>query len=177
MQNNKIVIFFLIKFFGTYALLFLLYSFFLSKNQNTIDVFACDSITEHVAKQSNFVIRILGYNSEIIQSTNELSYQVIIDNKPIARVIEGCNAMSIIILFISFIVAFSKRIKPTLLFILAGSLLIYVINIVRIGIITIALYKFPQYQYMLHDILFPAFIYGFTFLLWILWVSKFSKQY
>lgn len=176
MKNNKTVILFLIKFFGTYALLFLLYSFYLSKNQNEVTFYSCDSVTEVVAIQSNFLINCFGYNSEIIQSNNELSYQVIIDKKPIARVIEGCNSVSIIILFIAFIVAFSGKFKQTLLFIVVGSLLIYAINVFRIAVITVALYKFPEYEYVLHDIVFPALIYGLTFMLWIVWVTKFSKQ-
>jgi hypothetical protein len=32
-----------------------------------------------------------------------------------SRIIEGCNAISIIILFISFVVSFSGKLKPTLL--------------------------------------------------------------
>ena len=176
MQNNKTVILFLVKFFGTYALLFLLYSIYLSYSQIQLIFYSCVSFSKVVYTQSNFLINSFGYNSLIIQSNNELSYQVIIDKKPIARVIEGCNSISIIILFIAFIVAFSGKFKQTLLFILVGSLLIYIINVVRIAVITIALYKFPEYEYMLHDIFFPALIYGFTFMLWIVWVSKFSKQ-
>lgn len=176
MQKNKIVIIFLIKFFGTYAILFLLYSFYLSRTQSNFTMYSCAPITELVAKQSNYLINLAGYNSEIEQSTNEMSIHLIINKKYVARVIEGCNAMSIIILFISFIVAFSGKIKPTLLYILAGSLLIYFINIVRISVIAIALYEYPEYEYILHDIVFPLMIYGITFLLWILWVTKFSTK-
>lgn len=175
MQSNKAVIKFIIKFIGTYVLLFSIYAFYLNKSEQTKTGFSCDGITTQVAKQSNFFIRLLGFNSEIQQNTNELSYQIYINKQPIARVIEGCNAASIIILFIAFIVAFSTNFKSTFLYLFIGSLLIYGINVIRIGIITIALYKFPAYQYILHDIIFPGFIYGFTFLLWIIWVTKFLK--
>lgn len=175
MQKNKTVILFLIKFFGSYAILFLLYTFYLNKNQGSVGMYSCAPITELVAKQSNYLINLIGYTSKIQQSTTEMSIHLIINQKSVAKVIEGCNAISIIILFIAFIIAFSGKLKPTLLFIIAGSLLIYFINIVRISAIAIALYEYPEYERMLHDSIFPLMIYGTTFLLWIVWVTKFLK--
>ena len=165
----------MIKFFGVYFLLFLLYSVYLSKNQKTEGIFACAPITNTVAKQTQFLLNSLGYSAGIEQNTNEVSINLFINDKLVARVIEGCNAISIIILFISFIVAFASNFKATLLFIIVGSLLIYFTNIFRIAIIAIALYKYPEYQYLLHDILFPVIIYGITLLLWFVWVQKFSR--
>ena len=175
MQNNKTVLFFIIKFFGTYLLLFLIYSFYLSKNQETSNVFACAPVTKTVADQSKNLLIFLGYNAEIAQDTKELSVNLYVENKFLARIIEGCNAISIIILFISFIVAFASGFKRTALFILFGSLIIYFTNIIRIVIIVIAINKYPQYQNIFHDIVFPSLIYGITFLLWFIWVQKFSK--
>ena len=175
MQSNKTVVFFLIKFFATYILLFLIYSFYLSRNQKTTGVYSCAPITKTVAYQTEFLLNSVGYSAKIEQHTEEVSVKLFVNNKLVARVIEGCNAISIIILFISFIVAFASDFKTTLLFIVVGSLLIYFSNIFRIAIISIALYEFPQYQYILHDVIFPIMIYGITFLLWFIWVQKFSK--
>jgi len=174
-QSNKTVVIFLIKFFGTYLLLFLGYSTYLDKTQKTNAGVTCAPITKTVAEQTKYLINSIGYNAEVEQQTNEIYVNLFVNNKLVARVIEGCNSMSIIILFISFIVAFSGNFKTTFLYIIFGSLLIYFFNIFRIAIISIALYKYPQYQYMLHDILFPILIYGITFLLWFIWVQKFSK--
>ena len=69
--------------------------------------------------------------------------------------------ISIRILFISFIVAFANKFKITALYILFGSLFIYGVNISRIAFIAIALYKYPKYQDILHDYIFPGIIYGF----------------
>jgi exosortase family protein XrtF len=52
--------------------------------------------------------------------------------------------------------------------------LIFILNIFRIALLTIGLYKYPEYGTFLHDILFPLVIYGVVFLLWILWVIRFS---
>ena len=174
MQSNKAIKIFLIKFFGTYLLLFLVYTFYLGKTQQSSNIFSCAPITKNVASQTKWLLNKFGYNAEIGQSDHELSMNLFISEKPIARVVEGCNSISVIILFISFIVAFSAKFKTTAIYILAGSLLIYSINILRIAIISIAIYKFPEYESVLHEIIFPLIIYGTTFLLWFIWIQKFS---
>ena len=175
MQNNKTVIIFLVKFFGTYLVLFLLYSFYLSKNQKIASIFACAPITETVAEQSKYLINLMGFDAKIEQHTSEMSIKLFVNDTYVARVIEGCNAISIIILFIAFIVAFASGFKKTTLYILFGSLIIYFINIVRIAIIALAIYKYPAYENVLHTIIFPGIIYGITFLLWFIWIQKFAK--
>ena len=175
MQNNRTVIIFLTKFFGVYALLFIFYSVYLKNTQKVGDVFACAPITKSVANQTQFLLKTMGYHSEIKQHPEEISIQLMVAGNYVARIIEGCNSISIIILFISFIVAFAGELKSTIMYILIGSVLIYSVNIVRIAFIGLALYKYPQYQYLLHIIIFPAIIYGMTFLLWVIWVRKFSK--
>ena len=175
MQNNKTVIYFLIKFFGTYLLLFLLYSFYLSKNQQTAEFFACAPITKAVAEQSQYLLNALGYKAEIEQSNIEMSVNLYVNDIFIARIIEGCNSISIIILFIAFIVAFASGFKRTLLYILFGSFIIYLVNVIRIVVIVVAIYKYPELEGLLHNIVFPSIIYGITFLLWFVWVQKISK--
>jgi len=173
-KGNKTVILFLIKFFGSYLLLFLLYSFYLEKTQNNSSPFVCAPITKTVAEQTQFLLNIFGYPTEIEQDTETPAVKLFINSHFTAFIVEGCNAISIIILFIAFIIAFAGKFKTTVLYILFGSLLIYLTNIVRIVIISIALHKYPQYQHILHEIIFPSIIYGITFLLWFVWVKKFS---
>ena len=175
MKSNKLIVIFLIKFFGTYALLFLGYSYYLESTQQKTNIYACSPITRTVANQTEFLLNSFGYEAKVEQHPDEVSVKLIINNVYMARVVEGCNAISIIILFISFIVAFSSKFTITALYILFGSLIIYTVNIVRIAIITVAMYEYPEYQKILHDIVFPSIIYGITFLLWFIWVRQFSK--
>jgi exosortase family protein XrtF len=174
-QSNKLVVIFLIKFFGTYALLSFLYSLYLNDTQNTTNFFSCAPITKTVANQTSYILNTVGYNTVIEQHPEELSMKLIIKGTYVSRIIEGCNAISIIILFISFIVSFSSKIIPTTLYIIFGSFLIYGINVFRIAFICIAIFEYPEYQDVLHDIVFPSIIYGTTFLLWFIWVQRFSK--
>jgi exosortase family protein XrtF len=102
------------------------------------------------------------------------SIKLFVENKFVARVVEGCNAFSVIILFIAFVFAFKGTFKKTLLFIFIGSVLIYALNVIRIAVIAIALFHYPQHEHLLHGVVFPLLIYGIVFLLWVVWVNKYS---
>ena len=134
-----------------------------------------DYITSLTAKQSQSLLKTVGYETQAIPHPNEASIKLVINNKYVARIIEGCNSLSVIILFISFIVAFAGRWKPTVLFVLAGSTLIYVVNLARIVILSIGLYHYPWRREILHTIIFPLIIYGMVFLLWMIWVNRYDK--
>ena len=175
MKGNKTVVIFLLKFFGSYIILFLLYSFYLEKTQNKVELLTCAPITKTVAYQTKAILTFVGYDVEVLQHNEESSMKLLVEGQFVARIVEGCNSISIIILFIAFIIAFANGFKRTLLFIFFGSLLIYGVNIFRIAIISIAIYKYPQYEMFLHYIVFPGLIYGITILLWIIWVQKFSN--
>lgn len=174
MQNKNSALIFLIKFFGTYIILFVIYALYLNKFQERTPTFVCAPITKTVALKSKRIIEMFGYNTNIKQNNNELSIELILNNKPIARVIEGCNSISLIILFISFIIAFKGSWQNTVLFSFVGSLIIYYFNIIRIAFITIGIYEYPSYQKTLHEVIFPALIYGMIFLFWFLWVKYFA---
>ena len=150
-----------------------LYHFYLDSSEGS--KYYPDYLTHLVAKQTEVLINGFGYNTQVVPHPDEPSMKVIVNGKYLARVIEGCNAVSVIILFISFVIAFSGKLKTTLLFILSGSVLIYAANLLRITLFTIAIYSYPEKQAFLHDILFPLVIYGFVFLLWIFWVNRFSN--
>ncbi len=175
MQKNKAIVIFLAKFFATYFVLFGIYSLYLSRTQQKGDVFSCAPVTRTVANHVEKVSRMLGYEAVTLQSRNELSIQLIIGDNYTSRIIEGCNSVSVIILFLSFIIAFSGSLKHTVLFGLFGAVLIYVVNVLRIIALTILYHRFPKYQDILHDLFFPAVIYGLTFMLWVTWVKFFSN--
>jgi len=132
-------------------------------------------MTHLVAKQSESLLNAFGYNAQVLPHPTEPSMKLIINDFYLARVIEGCNSISVIILFLSFIVAFASKFKTTLFYILSGSVLIYSVNLIRIVLLTIGLYHYPHQKAIFHTVIFPAIIYGLVFLLWIFWVNRFSK--
>lgn len=135
-----------------------------------------EPITHIVALQTESLIHFLGYDTKIIPSHYDPSMRIGINGDYLVRVVEGCNAMSVIILFLSFILAFKKDLKSTTLFILGGSVLIYAFNVIRIALLTIGIYEIPKYQELMHSTLFPLFIYGFVFLLWVLWIRNYKTK-
>ncbi len=164
---------FLGKFLLTYLLLTFVYQSYLGQfdvNKNETDGF-----TKLVAKQTEDVLLFFNCDVKTAPNSKEPSVNLYYNQKPMARIIEGCNALSVIILFISFIVAFSGKIKPTILYISSGSIVIHILNVFRIAALCVLMYYYPEQQHFLHGVLFPLFIYGVVFLLWIVWVNKFSN--
>lgn len=150
-----------------------MYKFYLQFSDGT--KFYPDYMTHLVAKQAESLLDTFGYNAKVMPHLDEPSMKLIINSKYTARIIEGCNSISVVVLFISFVVAFSGKIKETILFILSGSVLIYVVNLLRIVILSAGIYHYPDNSEFLHNVVFPAIIYGIVFLLWMFWVNRFSK--
>lgn len=162
---------FLAKFFVTYLVLIFLYQYYLSDFEKTKQV---DGVTQIVANHSGKLLSFFDSDTFLISNPNEASVKVYVHDQWVARIIEGCNALSVIILFVSFVIAFTGNLKKTLLFILIGSVIIYIFNIFRIALLCWAIYYFPEYEHILHGVLFPLVIYGVVFALWIIWINKFS---
>ncbi len=163
---------FLGKFTITYLALTSIYEFYL--NQFDDKTFELDGITKLVANHTEDFL--LFFNADVSSALHgsQSGVKLFYNQKYVARIIEGCNALSVIILFVSFVVAFTGKLKYTIPFVIGGSLFIYLLNIVRIAILTIAIYHFPNQQSFLHGVVFPLFIYGVVFGLWVIWVNKFS---
>ena len=169
----KSVIRFILTFLLVYVVLSFSYKLYLQFSGGS--KFYPDYMTLLVAKQSEVLLDSFGYNTEVLPHPDEPSMKVIVNGQYLARVVEGCNAVSVIILFMSFIVALAGKWKTTFFFILSGSVLIYSVNLLRIVFLTIGLYHYPKYGDVLHTVIFPAIIYGMVFFLWIFWVNRFSK--
>lgn len=164
---------FLGKFFFTYLLLIVIYQFFLSRYDP--NKFETDGMTQLVANQVEDVLVLFDYTVGQRPSQSEPSVLILINEKPIVRIVEGCNAISIMILFAAFIVAFSSKFINTFGYIITGILAIHILNIVRIALLIIGIINYPQYENLLHGVIFPLIIYGFVFLLWVIWVNKFQR--
>ena len=169
----KSVIKFILTFLVVYVSLSVAYKLYLQFSDGSR--FYPDYMTHLVSKQSEALLNTFGYDVEVLPHPNEPSMKLILNGKYLARIIEGCNAVSVIILFVSFIIAFSGKLKTTFFYLLSGSVLIYIVNLIRIVILSLGLYHYPEQSEFLHTVVFPGIIYGMVFLLWIFWVNRFSK--
>jgi len=78
-------------------------------------------------------------------------------------------------LFAGFVYLTGEKLKPKLLFILAGTIVLNVANILRFVFVFIHINEYGKYLWKIeiHD-LFNYILYILVFLLWVLWINKFS---
>lgn len=171
-SDNKAFFMFLLRFAGCYIVLAGIYWLFLAQFTPPTP----DTVTDVVAKQTVWGIRTVGEDVRMVAHPKVPAWVIYVNNKAIMRVVEGCNAVSVMVLFAAFIVAFYTQFKQVVTYILAGIFIIHILNVFRIALLGIAGYHYHQYWDFLHDIAFPAFIYGVVFFLWVVWVTKFYSN-
>lgn len=163
---------FLFRFLIVYLILTFGYQKYLAQFNAT--QFEVDDVTKLVANHTKQTLLFFNFDSTTSIHESQPAVKFFFNNKFIARIVEGCNAVSVIILFVTFVLAFTGKWKPTVIFISIGSGLIYCLNVVRIALLVGLIYYYPNQESLLHEVIFPLFIYGAVFLLWIVWVNKFS---
>jgi exosortase family protein XrtF len=173
-RKYRPVTWFVLRFLGAYFLLSLLYSFYLQQSQGS--AYPPDPITHLVARQSSALLSDMNYNARVLPMTDYPGMILEVEGQAIARIIEGCNAVSIMVLFVAFVVSFRQSFKKTVIFLLSGAAMVYIANVVRIALLAVLMYKYPEQKEWLHGVLFPALIYGMVFLLWMLWVRMLDNE-
>lgn len=171
LKENRSFLLFLVKFLVFYLCMTAVYSLFLK--QYTTESNEVDGITRHVAELTKSVLGFFDQKLVLMPHPNQSAVKVLYHQKYIVRIVEGCNSISVIILFAAFIFAFSSTWKKTIGFTIVGALLIYGLNCIRIALLLLGLYYFPTTKDLLHDIVFPFIIYGIVFVLWLIWIFKF----
>lgn len=173
-RNNKTVIWFLVIFLGCYISLAGGYHLYLEFAQSAR--YYPDFFTHLVAQQTESLLSSFGYDTGLARHSTDAAMNLHFKGYTILKVVEGCNGISVLILFVSFVLAFWAGLKKTLIFALTGSVIIYAMNVIRIALLAIGFYNYPDYQDFMHGTLFPAIIYGTVFVLWVIWVKIATKK-
>lgn len=147
---------FLSKFLLFYVVFTFIYKVYL--NQYNVAKNEVDFFTEVVAKQTVYLLNLFADTSHTFPHEFESSIKLFYNHKYVARVVEGCNAISVMILFAAFVFSFSTQWKKTSLYIGLGILLIHILNVVRIALLCYALYYYPDYEKILHGSIFPFLV-------------------
>jgi exosortase family protein XrtF len=163
---------FLARFFLTYIALASAYQFYLSHYDDAKT--EIDPATVSVGRQASWLANVLGADTFVMPHPTQAALRFSYNGKFVARIIEGCNAISVMILFVAFVVAFRGKWRMMTGFIVSGIAIIHILNVVRIAMLASAIYHYPAREEILHGVVFPLFIYGVVFLLWVIWVNKFS---
>ena len=160
---------FLLVFIFCYVVMSLLYGLFIESYGDKIDPW-----TKHISQQVALVLSSQNNPVEVIDGYGTRSCVLADREGQVISIFEGCNGLNVIILFLSFLIAYQGPIKRFVLFSLVGVILIHLVNIGRVAMLYFVAKNYPGYMYFAHKYLFTAIIYAVVFLLWYLWVNKYN---
>lgn len=172
LKDFKPVLGILLRFIIMYLVLLFAYQFYLNSFQAAgLDPFS-RMIADHVRHVQNF----FGYSTQLYDDIKGEQVYFYVKNEYPTRMVEGCNAVSVMILFVAFVFAFFKG-KKTFVFALIGLVLLYIMNVLRIVGLNIVMLDYKQYGKISHDYIFPAVIYGTVVVLWLIWIKFFALKH
>lgn len=151
-----------------YAGLYMLYEFVL-KPHTMLD----ESIIHHLIRVTESFYSAIGIDM-IQYEASDFRTRVGIAESSGVFIGEPCNGFILFILFLAFIVAFPGPVKHKMWYIPAGILAIHFINAIRVIALVYIVYKKPEWLTFNHDYTFTILVYSFVFLLWWIWINKFS---
>jgi exosortase family protein XrtF len=161
---------FLLKALGLYLAWYLLYELWLHPN-GYVDRLVIDNIIFF----GNIILQALGYRTIPTPPASDHIRTVGIDGTHGLWVGDPCNGITLFALFIGFIIAYPGNKKKKLFYSLFGVATIHLLNIIRVVTLSIITLKAPETLYFNHTYTFTIIVYGYVFLLWILWANKYSK--
>ncbi len=159
----------ILRFFVVYALLFAAYRLVILRSRP-------DFFTLQTARQTDLLYRATGHQTTWKVLPDGARVGIFDNGRWILNIIEGCNSVSILILFLAFVWAFPAPWKERLWFSGAGSALIWITNLLRLWVLGLVYaYRYSWFDPM-HRVFFPAAIYGMVVLLWIIWVRRMMRR-
>ena len=159
-DSTKAVITFLAKGVAAYGLWYIAYDLWLLPD-GRLDAW----LSFHVVETSGMVLSTLGQNVFTDGRLIQLA------GTPGLKVVNGCNGLTTIGLFIGFIIAYPGTTVRRLLFIPLGALVIYASNVVRVSTLAIFQRHWLEAFEWVHGLGAPTFFYLVVFGLWVLWVN------
>lgn len=153
-----------------YFVLYLIYQFVIKRYTYYDQKFIGSIIVS-----SEAVLNFLGHTTFKVLQDRDM--QVIgIDGSNGVWVGSNCNAITLFALFSVFIITYPGHQKNKLWYIPAGIVSIHLLNILRVVALALIANYSPAYLNFNHTYTFTFLIYAFIFMLWMIWVNKFSSK-
>jgi exosortase family protein XrtF len=171
LKDFKPVLAILLRFIIIYLVLLFAYQFYLNSYQNL----GLDPFSRLIATQVGHIQDSFNYPTQFYDDIKGEQVWFYVKTGYATRMVEGCNAISVMILFVAFVFAFYKGSK-TVLFVLGGLLVLYIMNLFRIVGLNIVMTDYKAYGKISHDFIFPAVIYGTVVVLWLIWIKCFALK-
>ena len=93
-------------------------------------------------------------------------------SQKVLGIYQACDGLELMVLYAGFIICFSGFWIRKLVFIVLGIIGLFLINILRSGLLGIISLQFPIHFEFAHKYFFNLVVYGFTFLLWMFYISS-----
>jgi exosortase family protein XrtF len=161
----KPTIYFLVRFIALYVTCSLLYGVYITSYEPNVD-----PLTNLITNQSSFVLNVFGWETTSMDYPDKPTTYIAWRGQGIVSVYEGCNGLNVIIVFLSFIMAFGPLNRKLLIYIPISLTVIYVANVARIVLLFFVVIYLQSYSYFAHKYFFTASIYLVVLLLWFWWI-------
>jgi len=153
-----------------YLLLYLVYQFVVKRY-----TYYDQAFIGSIINMADIVLNFLGY--ETFKVLQDRDFQVLgIDGSHGVWIGSDCNAIKLFGLFAVFVIAYPGKLRTKLWFIPAGIIAIHILNIIRVAALAIIAKYNYYYLDFNHTYTFTFLVYAFIFLLWMIWVNRFSGQ-
>jgi exosortase family protein XrtF len=154
-----------------YLLWYLLYEFVLHP-QGTLDRAVIDSLMVW----SGGILTGLGHTLIPEPENAEQIRTIGIQGGHLLWIGDACNGLGLFAVYLIFLIAFPGPWKHKLWFAAIGLLTIHFINALRIAALCLVVSIDYELLNFNHDYTFYVVVYGWVFLLWFLWVKRFSNS-
>ncbi|TNE73507.1 exosortase/archaeosortase family protein [bacterium] len=94
-----------------------------------------------------------------------------IGESPGIEIVNGCNGLSAIGLFIGFVVAYPGDNVKRILFLITGIGVIYLVNVIRVVILAVTQVYWADFFDFTHDYSTTAIFYIVIFIMWVIWAN------
>jgi exosortase family protein XrtF len=159
MKNSPVLIF-IAKALGVFVIWYVMYELWLLPD-GRLDAW----LSHNIVANSAGILQWFGIDVYVVDRI------IGIAEAPGIEIVDGCNGIAAIGLFLGFILAYPGDWKNRISFSVLGIGVIYLVNILRILVLTVTQAYYPQFFDFTHDYSTTAIFYLFIFLLWVIWVN------
>ncbi|MBX7124412.1 MAG: exosortase family protein XrtF [Cyclobacteriaceae bacterium] len=161
---------FVLTFLLSYVMANVVYGVYIEALGNEPDWF-----TTVVSQLTVVSLQSAGINAALAVNPHAPTWLLQIDNHTILSVYEGCNAVNVLIVLNAFFLAYTNTHPARWKWVVAGNVLVYGANIVRLLLLCWVAIHFKSYFYYVHKYAFTAAIYAVVFLVWFFWIRQSRK--
>jgi len=129
-----------------------------------------DKETTYITAKTTCGILSLIYSKCLVR-VKPLVEIITVNDKPTIRILDGCNALDLFVLHISFLICMPGSKNRKLAFALIGILCIFILNVLRCCGLAWLHFNYPNLVVFAHHYLFTIIVYAFIFLMLIRYTS------